>query len=83
MREFLEKEWAPGLDEAQALKLTVKALLEVVDSGSKNMEVVVVRRSGLETLGDEALTAVVTEVEAEQEEAKGVGTSEDAEMKDS
>lgn len=83
MREFLEKEWVPDLEEAQALKLTVKALLEVVDSGSKNMEVVVVRRgAGPETLDDEALTAIVTEVEAEQEEAKVAATTEDAEMKD-
>jgi len=31
---------------------------------------------------DEALTAIVTEVEAEQEEAKVAATTEDAEMKD-
>ena len=29
MKEFLEKEWTEGLDEEAALKLTVKALLEV------------------------------------------------------
>ena len=29
MREFLEKEWTEGLAEADALKLTVKTLLEV------------------------------------------------------
>ncbi len=42
VREFLEKNWAQGLVEEDAVKLTIKALLEVVDSGSKNMEIAVV-----------------------------------------
>lgn len=77
MREFLEKEWEEGLDERSALKLTVKALLEVVDSGSKNMELVVVKRGGaMEPLGDEALQEVTNEVEKEAEEAKNAGADE-------
>ena len=77
MREFLEKEWEEGLDERSALKLTVKALLEVVDSGSKNMELVVVKRGGaMEPLGDEALQEVTNEVEREAEEAKNAGADE-------
>ena len=42
VREFLEKNWTQGLSEQDAVKLTIKALLEVVDSGSKNMEIAVV-----------------------------------------
>jgi uncharacterized membrane protein len=38
-QEYLEKQWTEGLNEEEAIKLTVKTLLEVVDSGSKNMEV--------------------------------------------
>ena len=38
-QEYLEKQWTEGLGEEEAIKLTVKTLLEVVDSGSKNMEV--------------------------------------------
>lgn len=38
-QEYLEKQWTEGLSEEEAIKLTVKTLLEVVDSGSKNMEV--------------------------------------------
>jgi len=30
VKEFLEKNWSPGLSEADAIKLTVKALLEVL-----------------------------------------------------
>ena len=43
MREFLEKNCTETLDEATAIKLCVKALLEVVDSGAKNMEICLVR----------------------------------------
>lgn len=85
MREYLEREWTEGLSETASLKLTVKALLEVVDSGSKNMEVVVVRRGQpAETLAPDVLDAVVAEVEAEIEEAKngGGGGGGEAEMKD-
>lgn len=42
VREFLEKNWAAGMTRADCVKLCVKALLEVVDSGAKNMEIVVV-----------------------------------------
>ena len=44
MREFLEKNWVAGSSEVDAVRLTIRALLEVVDSGSKNMEVAVMRR---------------------------------------
>lgn len=43
VREFLEKNWTADLAEADATRLTIKALLEVVDSGSKNMEIAVIR----------------------------------------
>ena len=43
VKEFLEKTWTDGLTETEAVRLTVKALLEVVDSGSKNMEIAVMR----------------------------------------
>lgn len=77
MREFLEKEWTEGLSEAEATKLTVKTLLEVVDSGSKNMELIVVRRGvPAETLTDEIVQGVVDEVEAEKEEAKNSGNTD-------
>ena len=41
---MLEKSWAEGMTEAEAVRLAVKSLLEVGDSGSKNMEVAVHRR---------------------------------------
>ena len=43
MREFLEKNWTANLTQDEAVRMAVKGLLEVVDSGSKNMEVAVMR----------------------------------------
>ena len=45
VREFLEKNWNAELSQEAAVRLTVKALLEVVDSGSKNMEIAVIRHN--------------------------------------
>uniref|UniRef100_A0A7S2EX89 Proteasome subunit alpha type n=1 Tax=Trieres chinensis TaxID=1514140 RepID=A0A7S2EX89_TRICV len=71
LREFLEKNYEDGMDEGGCVKLSVRALLEVVDSGAKNMEICVVRRGGVrETMEESAVDAVVKEIEAEQEEGK-------------
>eukprot|EP00953_Heterococcus_sp_UTEX-ZZ885_P042494 21585-Heterococcus_DN1.PRE.2 len=71
MREFLEKNCEDGMSESQAIKLCVKALLEVVDSGAKNMEICLIRRDqAIEMLSEEGLDAVVQQIEVEAEEAK-------------
>ena len=46
VREFLEKNYTEELaaNDAECIKLTLKGLLEVVQSGGKNMEVAVMRR---------------------------------------
>lgn len=44
VREFLEKNWAADQTEDASVRLAVKALMEVVDSGSKNIEVAIVRK---------------------------------------
>lgn len=66
LREFLEKQYTADLDEAATLKLAVAALLEVVDSGAKTMEVCVVRAGGRkEMLPEAAIEAVVAQLTAE------------------
>ncbi|GMI29992.1 hypothetical protein TeGR_g12341, partial [Tetraparma gracilis] len=77
MREFLEKEWKEGMDEAECKKLAIRALLEVVDSGAKNMEICVVRpdpsdpNGGIsETMAEADVDAIVKVVEEEAEAAK-------------
>eukprot|EP00903_Cladosiphon_okamuranus_P010808 g10211.t1 len=71
MREFIEKNWVNDMDEAAAKKLCMKALLEVVDSGAKNMEIAIVRfGKPNEMMTEEMMQAVAAELEAEAEEAK-------------
>ncbi|GMH92955.1 hypothetical protein TrVE_jg14005 [Triparma verrucosa] len=77
MREFLEKSYEPDMDESACVKLAVRALLEVVDSGAKNMEICVVKGkegslggSVSSTMKEEDIEVVVKEVEAEAEAAK-------------
>ena len=71
VQEFLEKNWTASLAETDAIRLTIKALLEVVDSGSKNMEVAVSRYGEkVRMLTEQELEAVIADIEKEVEEAK-------------
>ena len=55
--------------------MAVQALLEVVDSGAKTMEVCVIRSGGVKAVMQEnELDSIVEEIEAEQQAEKG-GTS--------
>ena len=72
LREFLEKQYSANMSEQQCLRLAIQALMEVVDSGAKTMELCVVRRGGKkEMLKEEDIEAVVKEIESEQQEAQG------------
>lgn len=76
LREFLEKQYLPDMTEAQCLRLAVTALLEVVDSGAKTMEVCVVRMGGAkEMLSEGSIEAIVKEIEVEQEGATTTTTT--------
>lgn len=75
VRDFLEKNFKEGdearLDEASAVKLTVQALLEVVESGAKNIEIVVMRPgTGLYSFPTADLEALVAQITAEKEASK-------------
>ena len=51
-------------------QLAVTALLEVVESGSKNLEVAIVRRGGeLQFLEESVIDALVLQIEADKEAA--------------
>lgn len=76
LREFLEKNYTDDMEEKEAVKLSVQALLEVVDSGAKNMEICVVKTGGEKHMMTEPeVDAVVKEIEAEVEEGKQKGSS--------
>lgn len=71
VKEFLEKNWTANLAQDEAVKLAVKALLEVVDSGSKNMEIaVMLRGQPVHMYPEDTLQDIITTIEREQEEAK-------------
>ena len=62
--DFLEENYTEGLNEEAALHLAVKGLLEVVEAGSKNMEIGISRAGGIEILTDEAIQKTISDVEA-------------------
>lgn len=67
VREYLETHYADGQTDDAAIKLAVRALLEVVESGSKNIEIAVLRRGKhLEYLSEADIDALVTTIEQEK-----------------
>merc|ERR1719276_216444 len=74
LREFLEKNYEDDMSEEKAVKLSIQALLEVVDSGTKNMEICIVRRGetgGVKFMMKESdIDKIVKEIEAEIEVGK-------------
>lgn len=74
VNEFLENNHTPEsvADEHGAVKLTVRALLEVIES-SKNMEVAVMRpKTGLSFLTAAELETYVDEIEKDKKEAEEI-----------
>lgn len=81
VREFLEKFYTPELVETEdgAVKLAIKALLEVVQSGQKNLEVAVMRKDqAMQMLDAETIEKFVTIIEEEnaKEKAAKQGTQQ-------
>mmetsp|Transcript_21775 Transcript_21775/g.61209 ORF Transcript_21775/g.61209 Transcript_21775/m.61209 type:complete len:251 (-) Transcript_21775:37-789(-) len=69
VREFLEKKYKDDLAEDAAIELTIRALMEAVESGSKNMDIAVMRReTGLTLLRNDHVDRVVKKIEEEKEE---------------
>lgn len=64
----MEKNYTANLTEQASVKLAVKALLEVVESGSKNVEVAVLKfQQPLRLLNDDEVDQYVTEIEKEKQ----------------
>ncbi|KAI8985066.1 proteasome subunit alpha type-7 [Pilobolus umbonatus] len=69
VREFLEKNYSEDMDEKVTVKLTIRSLLEVVQTGAKNIEIAVMTSdSRVKFLEQEEVEAIVTEIEKEKEE---------------
>nr|XP_012302630.1 proteasome subunit alpha type-7-like isoform X1 [Aotus nancymaae] len=73
VREFLEKNYTEDAiaSDNEAIKLAIKALLEVVQSGGKNIELAVIRRhQALEMFSAKEVELHITEIEKEKEKAE-------------
>jgi hypothetical protein len=69
VREFLEKTWTADLSTEGAIKLAVRSLLEVVQTGAKNIDLAIVEGYGkVRNLTLAELEDVVKEIEAEKAE---------------
>jgi len=67
--EFLEKNHKDDMDYYEAIKLAIKSLLEVVQTGSKNMEIAVMDQSKqLRYIGVDEIDSIIKEIEKEKEE---------------
>ncbi|TFK54819.1 N-terminal nucleophile aminohydrolase [Heliocybe sulcata] len=71
VREFLEKNHKDDLTRDETIKLTIKSLLEVVQTGAKNIEISVMESYGKITALDlSQIEAIVQEIEREKEAGK-------------
>lgn len=68
VKEFLERNYEENLSEQQTIKLTVKSLLEVVQTGAKNIEISIMRPDNdISLLTVEEISKYVDEIEAEKQ----------------
>ncbi|CAI0414818.1 unnamed protein product [Linum tenue] len=80
IREFLEKNYKETSGQ-ETIKLAIRALLEVVESGGKNIEVAVMTKDqGLRQLEESEIDGIVAEIEAEKAAAEAAkkGPARDA-----
>ena len=69
MREFLERNHKEDMDREEVIKLTVKSLLEVVQTGAKNIEIAIMAPGKLlEMLPVEDIEGYVKSIETEKQE---------------
>jgi 20S proteasome subunit alpha 4 len=69
VREFLERNHKEGMDREETIKLTVKSLLEVVQTGAKNIEIAIMTAGNkIEMLPVEDIESFVKAIETEKQE---------------
>jgi 20S proteasome subunit alpha 4 len=69
VREFLERNHKVDMDREETIKLTVRSLLEVVQTGAKNIEIAIIEPHGtLMILPDEDIEKYVDNVNSEKQE---------------
>lgn len=69
VREFLERNYKEDMDRSQAIHLTIKSLLEVVQTGARNIEIALMAPGkNVDLLTVEQIETYVKEIETEKEE---------------
>lgn len=69
VREFLERNHKDDMDRETTISLTVKSLLEVVQTGAKNIEIAIMAPGKtIEMLPSEQIEQYVKTIEAEKQE---------------
>ena len=69
VREFLERNHKDEMDREDTIKLTVKSLLEVVQTGAKNIEIAIMAPGkAVEMLPMEDIESYVKSIETEKQE---------------
>jgi 20S proteasome subunit alpha 4 len=71
VREWLERHYAIASGH-DVVKLALRALLELVEPASKNIEIAIVAEDGLSILSSDAIDSLITEVEGEKVEVEKV-----------
>lgn len=68
VREFLEKNYQDNMSADETIKLAIRSLLEVVQSGSKNIEISYMKSDGkIQFMESADIDALVAEIEKEKE----------------
>lgn len=75
LREYLEKHWREAMSREELIRLTVKSLLQVVEPGSKNMELVIVTREGIVPVEESVIAQMIEEIEREQASVAAASTA--------
>jgi hypothetical protein len=77
--ELLEKSYKDGCSVDEAVRLAVKALLEVVESGAKSIEIAIMRRGApMAMLAEADVAAVVAVLEAEKQAEAALAAGDEA-----
>jgi len=61
--DFLEKKFVEDMEDDATLRLALKGLLEVTEASGKNIEVVIVQKSGLKWMKEEELDPLLKELD--------------------
>ena len=68
VREFLERNHKPDMDRTATIELTIKSLLEVVQTGAKNIEIAILTPGNeMEMLAGEEIEKIVEKINTEKE----------------